>query len=1215
MAVSLNDFISVKLKRYSRESPWERLRVPYRNKKQKKWASVHNNEAQLHSANKRNDNCLIQRSSTWRLGDMLTLVIKDIPVTWLSNEGGKLYNLWEPLHDYGTIEFMKINEPLNGQTSTTAIVQFAPPPKVPFWEPNGKINVKGVDLAVQIDITAHRSHISRQVFSKKSFRSDQLVKIPLSSFKLGQVYDERIVPLFGVDCGITVTESNLLVYFNFKKLCVLFDASFDKQIETFRLDFDFHSIIGDVGTDYYDDHISLVFRFRFSPLIFRKSKNATESRVQTFWTASHLWRRHYDILPFNVSSTTASPIELLNCHNAPIGRCNVLVLSFSIRDESDKDDIAFILHNLEKFNLKSQLDKVVFHLVPDYKHRCSLINDKEIEEEIAYLLQACLSKNLLSEIDLPIILANLKKLSKERAKKFLRLILTSKTALINPSELDFTKSFVFYDLSSASSIHIKKLYVTPTTLRIVEDSLEAGNRVIRNFKDFANRFMRVQITDEYYKQKIRGGSDGFRNEKLYSRIQQLLTYGIKVGNQVYEFLAFGNSQLREHAAYFFASGSDLNVKQIREWMGDFSEINSVSKYAARMGQCFSTTKEINRFCVDISLQDDIVRNNHCFTDGVGMASLSVIRRLSLEVKNHDMFPSAFQFRMGGYKGVLSLAPPTKLEYHQGNLVFPRRSQDKFKSFHSTLEVIKISRFSNAHLNMQLITLLEGLGVEKTVFLELTRSQLSKMNESINSKQKSILMLRDNVDEYHSTLIIADFIQAGFLERDDAFTENLLNLYYEWVLRLIKEKQKVSVPKGAYLLGVADETGTLKGHYDDAVLSVPEIFIQITDTSTSFGSYSTGKLKTRVIVGLCIVARNPSLHPGDVRVCKAVRCDELMHLKNVIVFPTTGDRSIPAMCSGGDLDGDEYTVIWDQRLLPKIVNYPPLLESSPKKSIDFLEGKPLIDSVKEFFVNYIKYDSLGLISNAWKAWAHDHDNNPEGIFGNVCLELAEMHSKAVDFAKSGVACKMQAKYHPKRYPDFMQKTKTRSFRSETAVGKIFRYAARFQRESGRPATYNPIMNTVYDPCMKLPRFKTEYLNVAEEVKKHYDNDLRSIMTRFDISTEYEVYTAFILFKDDLAKTVNEYGLREEVSFQFDLLKKKYTQEYLEKCALSNQSAFDSSEYEERINSAVAATYDVTYDQRVKSVGNGTTEVLISFPYLFSSRLCQLSRKAMLTANNF
>ncbi|CAB4393746.1 unnamed protein product [Rhizophagus irregularis] len=36
---------------------------------------------------------------------------------------------------------------------------------------------------------------------------------------------------------------------------------------------------------------------------------------------------------------------------------------------------------------------------------------------------------------------------------------------------------------------------------------------------------------------------------------------------------------------------------------------------------------------------------------------------------------------------------------------------------------------------------------------------------------------------------------------------------------------------------------------------------------------------------------------------------------LLVFPAVGYRDIPSECSGGDLDGDDFTVIYDERLIP------------------------------------------------------------------------------------------------------------------------------------------------------------------------------------------------------------------------------------------------------------------------------------------------------------
>jgi RNA-dependent RNA polymerase len=113
--------------------------------------------------------------------------------------------------------------------------------------------------------------------------------------------------------------------------------------------------------------------------------------------------------------------------------------------------------------------------------------------------------------------------------------------------------------------------------------------------------------------------------------------------------------------------------------------------------------------------------------------------------------------------------------------------------------------------------------------------------------------------------------------------------------------------------------------------------------------------------VCIVGRNPSLHPGDIRVVEAVDCPALHGLKDVVVFPATGDRPVPNMLSGGDLDGDDFFIIWEPSLLPKIWNYPPMNYSAPKP-IE-LERDVDVNDLRNFFVKYLKNDTLPLIATS------------------------------------------------------------------------------------------------------------------------------------------------------------------------------------------------------------------------------------------------------------
>lgn len=131
---------------------------------------------------------------------------------------------------------------------------------------------------------------------------------------------------------------------------------------------------------------------------------------------------------------------------------------------------------------------------------------------------------------------------------------------------------------------------------------------------------------------------------------------------------------------------------------------------------------------------------------------------------------------------------------------------------------------------------------------------------------------------------------------------------------------------------------------------------------------------RVVTGICAVGRNPSLHPGDIRVVEAVDCPALRHIKNVVVFPLKGDRDVPGMCSGGDLDGDDFFVIWDPMLLPREWGHQPMNYTPPSP----LEAKnePTVESLKTFFVLFMKNNTLPLIAHAHLATADYEDEGPK-----------------------------------------------------------------------------------------------------------------------------------------------------------------------------------------------------------------------------------------------
>ena len=252
-------------------------------------------------------------------------------------------------------------------------------------------------------------------------------------------------------------------------------------------------------------------------------------------------------------------------------------------------------------------------------------------------------------------------------------------------------------------------------------------------------------------------------EEVYKRIKATMMNGIMIGDRHYQFLAFGNSQFRENGAYFFNPVDHLTPQAIRSWMGDFSEIRIISKYAARLGQCFSTTRPIHGARAALKEIEDVMSadGQYIFTDGVGRISKTLAQLAATEtgiMVSQNEPPSVMQFRLGGCKGVLTVWPQCK-----GLQIHIRPSQYKFHAQCEGLEVVRWSQFSAAHLNRQLIAVLSNLGVSDHIFLARMKDQLKNLDTAMDDDKIALQILQKEVDFNQMTLTIAGIVLDGFSE--------------------------------------------------------------------------------------------------------------------------------------------------------------------------------------------------------------------------------------------------------------------------------------------------------------------------------------------------------------------------------------------------------------------------------------------------------------------
>lgn len=885
---------------------------------------------------------------------------------------------------------------------TEAFIVFSPPPKQTFWD------------VASLSVRCTAAGLDKTYCLELELQDQQRSFNHRSPVNPNHSYPERIVlGAESIDFGILESETNMMVMktlssgtqrpirFMLNLLRREVEVTFPlvsqfgqpdrrSKVEFYRFRVPI-SKLGRLHEVAEPSRHAFVIPLNAPPEFYRKTLDiiSTHDQMTTLWSDTRTWFRQTDIVDDH-NALIGTPLTLRNDRaKINIGRWTTYRLVFGASGKS-KFSQDLIRRALRDYNvtITRQEDRPINLQV---RKECSVWKFLNISEEasslksmqvmgqdinhlsfpVRYQLEVCLSRGYLNEHNLSEdFLRRLAGMKDGLSVCLLERVADLKCRIFDPMtifKIPTTHSSALRNLPEYCYLS-RSVTVTPTTLYFSSPAVELSNRVVRKFSEFQDRFLRVKFSDELNNGRINAVDDDSQNA-VFARIRRVLQSGIVLGDRKYEFLAFGNSQFREHGALFFASNAEISVEEIRQWLGKVDHIKTVAKRCARLGQSLSTTRPVNAVKVTAKrIADIFTTNGDCVTDGVGKISPFLAKMIATEFGLRNATndpPSLFQFRMGGSKGVLAIAPGVA-----GTEVHIRDSQEKFIAEHKGLEIVRVSQFASATTNRQLIVVLSSLGVPDGVFCLKLQRQLRDLDQAMNDKFTAKELLQKNVDFNQTTLTLAAMIQEGFMDTSEPFMMSMLRLWRAWSLKYLKEKAKLFIEQGACLFGCVDEMAVLQGHWDDRQppawasrkqkeASLPEIFLRV-DMGRN-GIY-------KVIEGVCILARNPSLHPGDIRVVRAVDNSELYHLKNVVVLPQTGDRSLANMCSGGDLDGDDYLVIWDPDLIPDVAfwNCSPMdfTAPSPKLASDDLT----VDDMIEFFVTYIKNDRLPTIAHAHLATA-------------------------------------------------------------------------------------------------------------------------------------------------------------------------------------------------------------------------------------------------------
>jgi len=325
------------------------------------------------------------------------------------------------------------------------------------------------------------------------------------------------------------------------------------------------------------------------------------------------------------------------------------------------------------------------------------------------------------------------------------------------------------------------------------------------------------------------------------------------------------------------------------------------------------------------------------TDGHGRMSPALASEIWKRIAQPgESMPSAFQARIGGAKGLWTVHNDNNhpqytdkvgrnwwLEINDSQLKIKYTDTDEFQR---TFEVVKTSRpCTAAHLNIQLITILENRGVPRGCLDEVMLDEMAEYYNSLTeAMRKGRVELRRWRQMFHPSRSSMSemgwcgempddredeldmLLEAGFEPEECRYMiGEVLKGLITSVVDMRKEKLWIQVPYSTNVFCVPDVLG---------VLEPGEIQLNLSQPISGMQDWELDGRKV-------LVARNPAHLPSDIQAVTFVHRPELRHLKDVVVFPTRGTYPLAGMLSGGDYDGDTITVIWDERIVGSFESVP------------------------------------------------------------------------------------------------------------------------------------------------------------------------------------------------------------------------------------------------------------------------------------------------------
>ncbi|XP_060204819.1 RNA-dependent RNA polymerase 2 isoform X1 [Lycium barbarum] len=906
--------------------------------------------------------------------------------------------------------------------------------------------------------------------------------------------------------------------------------------ECYRLEVQFSDIAEASECSLEDEKPALLLKLKHAPKLYQRvSGTAVASKFSA--DRYHICKEDCEFLW--VRTTDFSGIKSIGCSSS---------LCWKIEDRLLSSDLLSSLPYYNNNVIHLFLVKVGdIYSASEFVPLVSFRSDLKLPYEILFQLNSLVhaQKISLGAVDTDLIEV-LSKLELDTAVMFLQKMQKLQSTCFEPVTFIKTRLHVsgkssknqpsssYSRLVNHNMMSVHRVLVTPSKIYCLGPELETSNYIVKNFASHASDFLRVTFVEEDWS-KLSPNAISMSVEqgifakpyrtKIYHRILSILREGIVIGTKRFFFLAFSASQLRSNSVWMFASNEYVKAEDIREWMGCFNKIRSVSKCAARMGQLFSTsfqTMEVQPQHVEILPDIEVTSDGvtYCFSDGIGKISQAFARQVA-EKCGLDDIPSAFQIRYGGYKGVIAV---DRNSFRKLSL---RGSMLKFESKNRMLNITKWSDAMPCYLNREIVILLSTLGVEDKALEELLDNHLLLLGKMLTTNEAALDVL-ESIGGGDVKKILMRMLLQGYAPNLEPYLSMMLQSHFENQLSDLRSRCRIFIPKGRVLVGCLDETG---------ILDYGQVYVRITMNKAELQNgpqnfFEKVDEKTAVVRGKVVVTKNPCLHPGDIRVLDAVYEVALEEKAWVdcIIFPQKGERPHPNECSGGDLDGDLYFISWDENLIPK-QTVTPMDYTGRRPRI--MDHEVTLEEIQRFFVDYMISDTLGAISTAHLVHA---DREPDKALNPKCLQLATLHSMAVDFAKTGAAAEMPRYLKPREFPDFMERWDKPMYISEGVLGKLYRGIVKsFVR---RNADDLCTIQDAYDHDLLVEGYE-DFLENAKNHKEMYLDKMSSLLNYYGAEKEVEILTGNLCQKSEYLKRDNRryFELKDRILVSAKSLRKE------------------------------------------------------------------------------